>query len=70
MRPPNARTNALASQQQPVQRIPNQQPRELPADSIARMRALYAQPGTSFTSENYREPMAQVNLNPDSRPRR
>jgi hypothetical protein len=41
--------------------------RELPADTIARLRAMYSQPGTSFTSQNYREPIAQVNTTPPSR---
>jgi len=41
--------------------------RELPADTIARLRAMYSQPGTSFTSQNYKEPMAQVNTAPSTR---
>ena len=46
---------------------PNQ--RELPADTLERLRKTYLGPGKSWTSENYREPMAEVNKQPDTRPR-
>ena len=50
-----------------VRRTP-QPERELPADALARLKSTYRTPGTSFTSENYREPLAAVNTNPTSRP--
>jgi hypothetical protein len=52
------------------QQPPMPPPRELPGDALARMRAIYRQPGTSFTSEDFRQPGAVVNVNPDSRPSR
>lgn len=43
--------------------------RELPSDTLARLRATYRTPGTAFTSQNFRDASAVTNLNPDSRPR-
>lgn len=43
--------------------------RELPADTLARLRATYATPRTAFRGDNWREKAAVVNTKPDTRPK-
>lgn len=42
---------------------------ELPMDALDRLKKTYKTPGTAFTSDDYKQASAQVNTNPDSRPK-